>query len=160
MPFQILFKYSYLYTMVVLAWFLTSCKPTKKEIPKQENTSINFNKIDLYPVLPECKKIAPRLQKNCFYTAISKRIKQNLGVNNLQFKTPFKDSVSVLFVIDTIGKSKLISITHQSEIYKDTLDFFIKKSFKSLPRMQPAVKMGIPVSAQFAVPIVITSKTD
>ena len=160
MPFQIPFKSNYLYAMVILVWFFTSCKPIKKEIPKQESTPINFNKIDLYPVLPECNKIAPRLQKACFYTAISKRIKQNLGINKLQFKTPFRDSISVLFVIDTIGKSKLISISHQSEIYKDTLDFFIKKSFNNLPTMQPAVKMGIPVSAQFRVPIVISTKTD
>jgi hypothetical protein len=120
------------------------------------NPNIDYTKIDLFPILPKCKNISQTNQKECFYNAISKRIKTNLNLNKIKFDVPTKDSIMVNFVIDSIGKAQVVSIIHTFNNYKkDSLDFYIKTSFNKLPIMQPAIKMGIPVNAQFRIPIVL-----
>jgi hypothetical protein len=153
---EVYFFYKLFYALYIFLSFY-SCKPTpEKESIKSTDITIYFNKIDLYPVLPECSKIEVKLQKHCFYKAISKRITTYLSDKKLKFKTPVKDSVLVSFTVDTLGYSKITSIKHFTNLeIKNYLDSVIKVSFNQLPKMKPAIKTGVPVKAQFKIPIVI-----
>ena len=138
-----------------------SCKPVNNTSLKKIQPVINYKKIDLYPVLPECTKIETGLQQTCFYQAIAKRIQQNITQKNIQLNTKISDSIIVDFTIDTLGLATIISIEHHYNNKKlKTLDSIVKSSFKNLPKMKPAIKMGIPVKAQFTIPIIIHTKTD
>ncbi len=137
-----------------------SCKPVNNTSVKKIQPSINYTKIDLYPVLPECAKIETRLQKTCFYQAIAKRIQQNITQKNIRLNTKTKDSIIVEFTIDTLGVAKITSIQHHYNNHTKIEDSIIKNSFQNLPKMKPAIKMGIPVKAQFTIPIIIRTKND
>ena len=140
-----------------MLFVFNSCNTSnsKKKVSTVQ-TVIDYSKIDLFPALPECKNIPQNQLKNCFFKNISKRIKSNLNLNQINFNDSNKDSIIVNFVIDTIGKTRIISIKHSLDsVKKDSLDFYIKKSFNKLPIMQPAIKMGIPVNAQFRIPIIL-----
>jgi len=144
---------------LTLLFLTTSCSyNNKKENSSSLDTNIDYTKIDLYPVLPECKNISKKLQKACFYNAISKRIQANLNIKKIKYDTAIKDTVTVFFVIDSTGNNRIKAIEH-STLYpkKDSVNYFIYQSFKSLPKMKPAVKMGILVNAQFNIHIVINS---
>lgn len=158
MPLQTKLNYYFLFFYGIFLLFTSCSLKEKKPLKPKTNDTINFNKIDLYPTLPECEKIEQKFQKTCFYTAISKRIQKNLKFNKLKFDKSIKDSIIVEFLIDNKGKTKLIAIKHSNLLLKkDSLDFYIQKSFQKLPIVKPAIKMGIPVNAKFYIPIVVNS---
>lgn len=149
----------WIFTSLVL--FLSCKRSGNSNSFKNLENKIDYKKIDLYPVLPECSKIKAKLQKACFYQAISKRIHQNISTKNIQLNSKIKDSISVSFIIDTIGIATISSIEHHYNYNNSkVLDSIITISFKKLPKMKPAIKMGIPVKAKFTIPIIISTKSD
>ena len=145
--------------------FFTSCeylsykKPTQVAIPKMD--SIDYSKIDDYPVFPECDSIPSQdKQRICFQMEMSKYIYRSLNQLNINTKTSLNDTVIVKIIVDNIGKTKLSSIQKTDKITQNLpkLDSIIKASLQHLPALKPAIKRGIPVSAEFSLPIII--KTD
>ena len=61
---------------------------------------------------------------------------------------------------DNVGKTRLSSIQKTVKITQNLpkLDSILNAGLQELPLLQPAIKRGIPVSAEFSLPIII--KTD
>jgi hypothetical protein len=139
--------------------YLSYKKPTQVAIPKMD--SIDYSKIDDYPVFPECDSIPSQdKQRICFQMEMSKYIYLSLNQLNINAKTAFNDTIIVKIVVDNTGKTKLSSIQKTNKITQNLpkLDSIIKASLQHLPVLKPAIKRGIPVSAEFSLPIII--KTD
>ncbi len=145
--------------------FITSCEylsyknPTKVSIPKMD--SIDYTKIDDYPVFPECDSIPSKdKQSVCFQVEMSKYIYLTLNQLNINVDAALNDTIIVKIVVDKDGKTKLSSIEKTDKISQNLpkLDSIITIGLQNLPRLQPAIKRGIPVSAAFSLPIII--KTD
>jgi hypothetical protein len=129
--------------------FFTSCKEINAS--KASILKIDFKKIDAYPLLPECNNLTNReLQKNCFYTNISKRIQIDLENYSLKNKI-FKDTIFVKIFIDNKGKSYLKNRKKTNL----SLDSLLQKSIDNLPIMSPAIKKGIPINVEFILPVVL-----
>ncbi len=144
--------------LIAISCFIFSCKPkTKNSSNKYFNSIIDYNNVDLFPVLPECKNKSATIQKICFYTFISKRIQQSLNSKNISIQLNTVDSIRVKLLIDTVGKASVILIKHSNKRYKNyiKIDSAIKKSIENLPKMKPAVKMGIPVKSAYILPIIL-----
>lgn len=145
--------------------FITSCEyisfkvPTKVAVPKLD--SIDYTKIDDYPVFPECDSIpSTEKQRICFKMEMSKYIHTTLREIKINSKSVLNDTIIVKIIVDKNGKTRLSSIQKTSKINQNLpqLDSIIKLGLMQLPILQPAIKRGIPVSAEFSLPIVI--KTD
>lgn len=150
---------------ILLLIISTSCEYLSYKKPRQvvipEMDSIDFSKIDDYPVFPECDSIPSQdKQRICFQMEMSKYIYIALNKLNINTKTVFNDTIIVKIIVDNDGKTKLSSIQKTVKInqYLPKLDSIINAGLKELPLLQPAIKRGIPVSAEFSLPIII--KTD
>ena len=150
---------------ILLLMFLTSCeylsfkKPVQAEIPDKD--TIDYSKLDEYPIFPECDSIPSEdKQRICFQIKMSKHIYLSLNQLDINAKTTFNDTIIVKIIVDNAGKTKLSSIQKSDKIsqYLPKLDSIINAGLQELPLLQPAIKRGIPVSAEFSLPIVI--KTD
>ena len=67
------------------------------------------------------------------------------------------DTILVDFVMEDTGSITLMNIHNDAALRKQLPDFEkqIKNSLGSLPKIQPALKRGIPVRAKFRIPIVL-----
>ncbi|MDP3353965.1 MAG: hypothetical protein Q8S44_09505, partial [Flavobacteriaceae bacterium] len=102
-------------TLIICLFLLSSCeylsfkKPTQVDIPKMD--SIDYSKIDDYPVFPECDSIpSQEKQRICFQIEMSKYIYLSLNQLNINAKTAFNDTIIIKIIVDNIGKTKLSSI--------------------------------------------------
>lgn len=154
-----------LYTILFCFILFTSCdyfsfkKPVKKSISQID--SIDYTKVDDYPVFPECDSIpSQEKQRICFQIKMSKHIYLSLNQIDINAETTFNDTIIVKIIIDQVGKTKLSSIQKSDKISQSLpkLDSIISAGLQNLPLLQPAIKRGIPVSAEFSLPIII--KTD
>lgn len=154
-----------LYTILFCFILFTSCeylsfkKPVKNKLPIVD--SIDFSKVDDFPVFPECDSIpSQEKQRICFQLEMSKHIYHSLNQLDINAKTEFNDTIIVKIIVDNLGKTKLSSIQKTENIAENLpkLDSIIKAGLLELPVLQPAIKRGIPVSAEFSLPILI--KTD
>ena len=154
-----------IFFLPILLMFITSCeylsykKPTQVAIPKMD--SIDYSKIDDYPVFPECDSIPSQdKQRICFQMEMSKYIYLALSELNINANTTFNDTIIVKIVVDNVGKTRLSSIQKTVKITQNLpkLDSILNAGLQELPLLQPAIKRGIPVSAEFSLPIII--KTD
>lgn len=145
--------------------FITSCehlsykKPAQVVAPKMD--SIDYSKIDDYPVFPECDSIPSQdKQRICFQMEMSKYIYLALSELNINANTIFNDTIIVKIIVDNVGKTRLSSIQKTVKITQNLpkLDSILNAGLQELPLLQPAIKRGIPVSAEFSLPIII--KTD
>jgi len=139
--------------------YLSFKKPVKNKLPIVD--SIDFSKVDDFPVFPECDSIpSQEKQRICFQLEMSKHIYHSLNQLDINAKTEFNDTIIVKIIVDNLGKTKLSSIQKTENIAENLpkLDSIIKAGLLELPVLQPAIKRGIPVSAEFSLPILI--KTD
>lgn len=142
--------------------FLTSCDYF---FPKQnlQNTSnidtvIDFTKVDVFPLFPECKAI-PSLdrQKICFQIKMAEHIQALIKLGN--FKTPTQNNDTLLVSLKVLknGKTQIVSVKSSSKnmVYEHLLDSILQLQIDSIPTLQPALKRGMPVTTQFELPVII-----
>jgi hypothetical protein len=153
------FKRSLLIVVLIL---FSSCDffKTKTSI-KTVIEPIDFHSVDAYPLLPECEQLSSRdLQRDCFYTQISNRIKTSLDTYKFKFSENRNETILVTINVNEKGKLVVKSITSSKEIKIDIpkLDSIITQSFTQIFRIQPAIKSGIPVTSEYVLPIVIKTE--
>ena len=145
------------FILVFLFVELVSCETilTNKKDKIIEIESIDFSSIDAYPLLPECEKFTSRsVQKDCFYKFLSKRIELLLSKQNISYSTTKSDTIKVIINVNSKG---VISV-NPDNLKNSNFKEFIIQSTKGLPKIQPAIKAGIPVTSQFVLPIIIKSE--
>jgi hypothetical protein len=143
---------------------LTGCNSSTKreektqELVDQEIRAIDWEEVDQYPLFADCDELAGRPeQKKCFMETLLKHFSKTLQESDLVLEEEVKDTVFVDFRMEDTGAITLITIKNDEEIQKQLPGFRnqIEKSLNSLPRIEPALKRGIPVSAKFRIPIVL-----
>ncbi len=153
------------FLLILFSFTITSCeyfsfkKPVKKSVPKVD--SIDYTKVDEFPIFPECDSI-PSVEKQriCFQLEMSKYIYLALDTLYISSKVSLNDTLVVKIIVDKNGYTKLASIQNAAYFSQKIpkIDSILNSSLKKLPKLQPAIKRGIPVDAEFSLPILI--KTD
>ena len=154
--------YKKLFFVVFLFLSLTSCDlffSKKQDVTIKNKTikPVDFTQVDAYPLLPECENISSRaLQKQCFYTQLSKKIAFSLTQNTLNFTVNNTDTIFVKLQVSKKGKLVVSSIISSDNNQKNNqiLDSLIKRSVNQISPIKPAIKMGIPVTTEFTLPII------
>ncbi|WP_291870750.1 hypothetical protein [Maribacter sp.] len=145
---------------------MASCNPfvSKEEKTRQlvnkELLEMDWNAIDNYPLFYTCDETASKAeQKACFENELVAHFSKTLKEFEFTITPEIDTTVYVIFVIDTIGKIKVLDIEKDAEIIEQMPEFdgVIIQSLKSLPEIDPALKKGIPVTTKFRIPIVLHS---
>lgn len=153
--------------LLIISLLCISCdglitqKKTSEEYMEEELKTINWNEVDTYPLFPFCDESEPKAkQQSCFETTLHNHLKGFISNQEL---------VSSVLIEDTLMIHLSISIDSDfiiTEISGDSLTFItfpelqnqLYESIKSLPKIAPALKRGVPVNTKFVLPLV--TKTD
>lgn len=153
----------------IIALFLllicgTSCDYFRKPVPskdvllQEELKSIDWNQVDQYPSISECENIDDKSERQkCFFEYLTNVIQQKLSQDTLPF--PGID-IDTIIVKVTVFPDATISFEPQfpqdSVVYdKIKIDSLLTEKLKNFPRINPALKRGIPVKTQFILPVIL-----
>lgn len=129
--------------------------PSEQELVSKELKEINWNEVDEFPSIEECKKIEDAKQRqSCFFEILTQLIQDKLVTDSISVFAK-KDSMDVKVTI--LPDSSLL---FESQKTKDSIPFDTKKTDSILklklvdfPKINPAIKRGIPVKTQFILSI-------
>ncbi|GGW35402.1 hypothetical protein GCM10007383_20500 [Arenibacter certesii] len=140
-------------------WF-TSKEDKTQELVHEEMQNINFNEVDRYPMFSDCDEMVSKpAQRICFETTLLMHFSRTLEDFDFVIDTEVKDTIYVDFMMDRNGSISVLGIQKNSNIDDQMPEFngIITQSLKSMPKIEPALKRGIPVNAKFRIPIVLNS---
>lgn len=140
-------------------WFASKEVKTQKLV-NEEMQNIDWNDVDQYPLFYDCDETASKEgQKECFETTLLTHFSMALQDFEFVLSEDFKDAIYVDFLIDKDGSISVLKIEKNDAIDAQMPEFngILARSLKSLPRVEPALKRGIPVGAKFRIPIVLNT---
>ena len=137
--------------------------PSEKELLQKELESINWKEVDEFPSIADCDAVQDKAQKKqCFFEYLMQLIQQKLSVDTLSVLYPKLDTINV-----TVTVFPDSTMQFETEIIQDTLDTsapkidsIIKARLVDFPKVNPAIKRGIPVKTQFVLPVIVQMDKD
>ncbi len=126
------------------------------------DTIIDYNTVDVYPLLTDCNNCDTNEKQNqCFENELIKRLKGSLKDNKLKADNYLMDTVYVDVLINNLGEISVFKIYENQDVIHEIpkLDSVLRQSIHNLPKaIQPSLKRGIPVNVIFKLPVVISLK--
>ncbi|QLG44663.1 energy transducer TonB [Costertonia aggregata] len=146
---------------------LASCEwlPSKdaktQKLVEEEMQQIDWNDLDQYPLFSDCDETSSKMnQRRCFQENILLHFSMTLQDFEFVLNKDVNDTLFVDFLMDKEGTVSVLNIQKDITIDEQMPEFdeIITQSLKSLPKVEPALKRGIPVNAKFRIPIVLNTK--
>ncbi|MBF0693835.1 MAG: hypothetical protein IR153_02110 [Flavobacterium sp.] len=133
--------------------------PTKDELLKRELESINWSEVDEFPSVADCDSIEDiSIRRQCFFDFLAQSIQQKLDIDTLSVLYPELDTMAVRVTVFPDS-----SIQFEPQFPKDSVRYDVKKIDSILhsrlldfPKINPAIKRGIPVKTQFVLPVILS----
>ncbi len=132
--------------------------PSEKELLQKELKSINWKEVDEYPSVVDCEKIEDKKQRQqCFFEVLTLLIQEKLSVDTLSILYPELDTIEVKVTVFPNA-----TIQFEPQFPKDSvaydkikIDSILKARLVDFPKINPAIKRGIPVKTQFILPVIL-----
>ena len=146
--------------------FLFSCQiidkkvPTEQELFEKQIKEINWSEVDEYPSFLECDKISDNNQrKQCFFEFMATTIQQKLSVEDLAVLYPQLDTIEVKVTVFPDASLQFEPQFESDSLAYDKIkiDSILKSKLIDFPKVNPALKRGIPVKTEFVLPVIIKS---
>lgn len=153
--------------LFLLALALTSCSYFEKQVPNEQELlekelqAINWDQVDEYPSIAECEKLTDANQrKQCFFEFLSATIQEKLTSDSLAVLPPAVDTIEVKVTVNSDATLVLEpQFPQDSTAYdKKKIDSILRTRLTDLPKINPALKRGIPVKSQFILPVILRSE--
>jgi hypothetical protein len=138
----------------------TSAEKKTQKIVDKELLGIDWNDVDQYPLFDDCDETVSKIeQRSCFENTLLLHFSMTLQDFEFILDEDLDDTIYVDFLVDQEGAMTVLDIETNSIIQEQIPEFngIITQSLKSLPRVEPALKRGIPVNAKFRIPIVLNT---
>lgn len=154
-------KHYYFFLVFLL---FTSCQhfekhvPSEKELLEKELKAINWKEVDEYPSFKDCDKLGNKTQRQqCFFEYLSQLIQEKLSIDTLSILYPELDTIEVKVTIFPDAKMKFEPQFPKDSLAYDTIkiDSILNARLVDFPKVNPAIKRGIPVKTQFILPVII-----
>ncbi len=155
------------FILVLILCEFTSCglfeskaEKTQKLVEK-ELQQIDWTNVDHYPLFDECDETASKLkQKTCFEEKLVLHLSSDLQQFEIVSERQVKDVIFIDIIVQSDGSITVLNIENQEVFQEQQQDFeqLVENSLNSLPRIEPALKRGVPVRAKFRIPIFLNSK--
>lgn len=152
------------YYLFLVFLFFSSCQyfdkqiPSEKELLQKELKSINWKEVDEYPSVVDCEKIDDKKQRQqCFFEVLTQLIQQKLSVDTLSVLYPELDTIEVKVTVFPNATLQFEPQFPKDSVAYDTIkiDSILKARLVDFPKINPAIKRGIPVKTQFILPVII-----
>lgn len=149
--------------MVSCDW-VSSREANTQKLVDRELSGIDWNDVDQYPLFEECDEaVAKTTQRECFENTLLMHLSMTLENFEFMLNNDFEVTIYVDFLVDREGVLSVLEIDENAAVREQIPEFngIITQSLKSLPKLEPALKRGIPVNAKFRIPLVLnTYKTN
>ena len=132
--------------------------PSEKELLQKELKSINWKEVDEYPSLSDCDTIENKAQRQqCFFDVLTQLIQEKLSVDTLSMLYPKLDTIEVKVTIFPNSTMQFEPQFPKDSVAYDRIkiDSILKVRLVDFPKVNPAIKRGIPVKTQFILPVII-----
>ena len=152
---------------ILLLILLQSCQylekkvPNEKELLDKQMKEINWNEVDEYPSVADCEKLKDVAQrKQCFFEFLTTTIQQKLAVDSLSTMFPQLDTIEVKVTVLPNSSLQFEPQFPKDSVAYDTIkiDSILHARLIDFPKVNPAIKRGIPVKTQFVLPVIIKSE--
>jgi hypothetical protein len=146
---------------------LFSCQFFEKKIPSEQELfekqikQINWKEVDEYPSFIDCDKLSDKnLRKQCFFEFMASTIQEKLSIDTIATLYPDLDTIEVKVTIYPDAKLQFEPQFKNDSVAYDTIkiDSILKIKLKDFPKVNPALKRGLPVKTQFVLPVIIKSE--
>jgi len=163
--FNIIILKQFFLFLVVLSF--NSCQyidkqvPSEKELLQKELKSINWKEVDEYPSVANCEKIADKKQRQqCFFDVMAQLIQQKLDIDTLSILYPELDTIQVKVTVFPNSTMKFEPQFPKDSVAYDTIkiDSILHARLVNFPKINPALKRGLPVKTQFILPVILKEK--
>ena len=122
--------------------------------------TIDFSTVDTSPSFENCNDLLGIPHTQCFRKTIQDNFLQELEEISFQSEIDIEEKIQLILHIDNNGSISIKEI-ESSRLIKDNfpdLTNKLKRIASSLPRLQPALKRGIPVATEYQLPIQINTR--
>lgn len=147
--------------------FFNSCQyfekqvPSEKELLQKELKSINWKVVDEYPSVVDCEKISDKKQRQkCFFEVMAQLIQEKLDIDSLSILYPELDTIDVKVTVFPNATMKFEPQFPKDSVNYDRtkVDSILQARLVDFPKVNPAIKRGVPVKTQFILPVIIKAK--
>jgi hypothetical protein len=135
--------------------------PSEKELLDKQMMEINWKEVDEYPSVSECEKLTDKASREqCFFEFLTQTIQQKLNVDTLSVLYPELDTIEVKVTIFPNATLKFEPQFPKDSVAYDTIkiDSILRARLINFPKVNPAIKRGIPVKTQFVLPVIIKTE--
>ncbi len=143
--------------------FFNSCQyfdkqiPSKEELLQKELKAINWKEVDEFPSFSKCDSVSNKEQnKNCFFEYLTQLIQERLSFDTIGVLYPQLDTIDVKVTVLPNSTLKFEPQLNDTLSYdKPKIDSIIRARLVGFPKVNPAIKRGIPVKTQFILPVIL-----
>jgi len=152
------------FSAILLLLLLQSCQyfekqvPSEKELLDKQLKEINWKEVDEYPSVADCEKLSDVTQrKQCFFEFLTTTIQEKLAVDTLSALFPKLDTIEVKVTVFPNATLQFEPQFPKDSVAYDTIkiDSILRARLVGFPKVNPAIKRGIPVKTQFVLPVII-----
>ncbi len=152
------------YYLLIVFLIFHSCQyfetpvPSEQELLEKELKSINWKEVDEYPSVIDCEKIEDKKQRQkCFFEVLTQLIQEKLSVDTLSILYPELDTIEVKVTIFPNATMQFEPQFPKDSIAYDKIkiDSILKVRLVDFPKINPAIKRGVPVKTQFVLPVIL-----
>lgn len=130
--------------------------PSKDELLEKELQSINWEEVDEWPSVPDCDSVSEKqARKQCFLDFLAQTIGSRIEADTLAVLYPELDTISVKVMINPDSTVVFQPITDADLYSGQRIDSIIKSRLYDFPKVNPALKRGLPVRTQFDLPVIL-----
>ncbi|WP_348799068.1 hypothetical protein [Flavobacterium adhaerens] len=152
------------YSLFLALILFNSCQyfdkqvPSEKELLQKELKAINWKEVDEYPSMVDCDKIENKKQREqCFFEVLTQLIQEKLSSDTLSTLYPELDTIEVKVTVFSDATLKFEPQFPKDSVAYDTvkIDSILKARLVDFPKINPAIKRGLPVKTQFILPVIL-----
>lgn len=153
---------------VIVLFFLalvsSSCQNLQKpeiseeELLQQELKKINWTQVDEFPSTATCDSIKDAAtRKQCFFDFLTITIQQKLDLDTLSILYPQIDTIQVKVTVYPDSRLEFEPQFPSDSLAYDKIkiDSILHSRLTDFPKINPALKRGIPVKTQFVLPVIL-----
>lgn len=144
--------------------FFSSCQyfdkqvPSEKELLQKELKAINWKEVDELPSIADCEKIENKiLRQQCFFEYMTQLIQEKISIDTLSVLCPELDTIEVKVTVFPNATMQFEPQFPKDSVAYDIvkIDSILKSRLVGFPKVNPAIKRGIPVKTQFVLPVIL-----
>ena len=134
---------------------------SKEILLQKELKAINWNEVDEFPSVAECDKIEDKVQRQqCFFDFLTFAIQEKFNADTLTIPYFKVDTIEVKVTVFPDSSLQFEPLVPKNNMdYEDRkIDSMLRLKLVDFPKINPALKHGIPVKTQFILPVIIKTE--